>query len=393
MTTSRIRVLAAAAAAAAALSACGSGDNVGGGKGNNKEPLTIGVITSLSGPASVLGGFVKETLDLYVGQVNSSGGIDGRQVQLEYADDQSNPTQAALALRTIAAKKPVALVGPVSSSSCAAIVDKVDQLKIPMVTTCATDSQVTPVRKYTFMSTLPTPGMTEQLANYLKSQGKNNVAVLYDAGDFGKSGLANIKEQGLVQVVDQASYQPKSTTFVPQLTGLISKRPDAIMVWGSGPPLLTIAKEFRQLGASMPLVYSGAAATPLFLAPAGAAGNGVIMASSLANVLSSVPDTNPSKAVVEKLGQAYQSKYGKPYSQFTADTCGAWNVLVEAIKKAGTEPEKVRDAMESTPIVGCHGTYTYSSEDHRGLKASDVWVAVDQNAKLAATPFSVQAAG
>ncbi len=390
MRTSKISV-AVAVTAALALAGCGSGGSStssGGGGGGKGGAINVGVITSLSGQYSVLGGFTKKTLDLLAEQVNAAGGIGGRKVELTYADDQTNPTQAAIALRTLQAKNPVAIVGPVLSSSCAAIVDQVEKMQVPMVTQCATDSQVTPVRKFTFMATLNTPGMSEQLGNYLKAQGKSNVAVLYDGGDFGKSGLAAIKQQGLLNVVDEASYQLTSTTFLPQLTGLLAKKPDAVVVWGAGAPLVTIAKEFSQLKASAPLVFPGSAATPLFLGPAAGAGNGVIMASSLANVVSSVPDSDPSKAVVTKLAADYKAKYNEPTSQFTADTCGAWRVIVNALEKGGTDPKKIRDTIESSPALACHGTYQYSPDDHRGLKTSDVKVAVDKNGTLEATPFS-----
>jgi branched-chain amino acid transport system substrate-binding protein len=376
-----------------ALTACGQGDNAGsnGGNGSDKGPIVIGAITSLSGQYSVLGGFTKNTLDLYVDQVNAAGGIDGRKVKVEYADDQTNPTQAAIALRKMIAKKPVAIVGPILSSSCLAIADKVDQAKIPMVTTCATDSQADPVRPYVFMATLPTPGMTQQVGNYLNSVGKKKVAILYDQGDFGASGLKAFKAQGDLDIVAEAGYQLSSTTFVPQLSTLTRSNADAIIVWGAGPPLVTIAKEYAQLGSKVPMVFSGAAATPLFLKPAGSAANGMIMASSLANLVDQVPSSNTSKAKVAALAAAYQARYSEPMSQFTADTCGAWEVITSAIAKVGTDPQKVRDAIEANPAVGCHGTYHYSPTDHRGLQASDVWIAVDHDGALTATDFSVNA--
>jgi branched-chain amino acid transport system substrate-binding protein len=378
---------------ALAVAACGQGDGASGSGGADQGPIVIGAITSLSGQYSVLGGFAKNTLDLFVDQINAAGGINGRSVKIEYADDQTNPTQAAIALRQMIEKKPAAIVGPILSSSCQAIADKVEQAKIPMVTTCATDSQVEPVRKYVFMAALSTPAMTEQLGKYLTSVGKKRVALLHDQGDFGTSGLKSIKAQGQLDIVKEASFQLNSTTFVPQLSDLSRSGADAIVVWGAGPPLVTIAKEYRQLGSKVPLVFSGAAATPLFLKPAGDAANGMIMASSLANVVDQVPSSNPSKAKVTELASAYQARYGEPMSQFTADTCGAWEVIKTAIEKAGTDPQKVRDAIESTPAVGCHGTYKYSADNHRGLAASDVWIAVDHDGKLTATDFSVAAAG
>jgi branched-chain amino acid transport system substrate-binding protein len=410
-----VRLLAVAAAAATALSACSSGGGSstdtgannpptsapsqgsgGGGSGNggsDKGPIVIGMVGSFSGQYSTLGGFDKKTIKLMSDQLNQAGGIDGRKVKVVYEDDQTSPTQAVVALNKVVDAHPTAIIGPVLSTACSAIVDKVNDDKIPMVTLCASDSQVQPVRPYDFMATLSTPAMTGAIGKYLKGKGDAKVAVLYDSGDFGQSGLQFLEKQGNVDIVAKASYKLDATTFVPQLQSLVGKKPDAVIAWGAGAPLTTIAKEYKQLGSDAPLVFSGAAATPLFIGPAGKAGDGTIMASSMANVYQSAPENNPSKDVVAKLAKDYKAKYNESMSQFTADACGAWKVIVNGIKKAGdTDPTKVRDAIESNPAVGCHGTYKYSATDHRGIAASDVWVVTDKDGKLVPTQFSIDAA-
>lgn len=390
----RLGALSIALGASLALAAC-SGPTTSPGAspgGGDHSDVTIGVITSLSGGYSVLGGFVKNTISLLAEQANAAGGIAGHKVHVEYVDDHTDPTQAVTALRSLLAKKPVAIVGPILSSACGAIVDAVDQAKVPMVTTCATDSQVEPIHKYTFMSTLPTPGMAEALTHYFKSINKVKFGVLYDSADFGQSGFKALKSLGTANIVESQSYQLSSTTFLPQLTSLTKSDIDALIVWGAGPPLVTIAKEYSQLGLKIPIAFPGSAATPLFLGPAGAAANGAIMDSSIANVINQVPDSNPSKAIVEKLAKDYKAKYNSDMSQFTADSCGAWEVIANGIKRGGTDPVKIRDAIENNPAVGCHGTYKYSATDHRGLTAADVWVATDQDGKLTATDYSVNKA-
>lgn len=379
--------------AASLIAACGSDDPEATGDSPGSEaqgPITIGVLNSLTGPYGQVGGETKKTLDLLVEQLNADGGIDGRDVKLEYSDDRTDPTQAALALRDLAEKEPAALLGPIISSSCSAVIDEIEKQEIPTVTMCATDTQVNPIRDYGFMSTLPTPGMVEQLTNYLESEGVEKVAVLHDSGDFGKSGIAEIKEQGRLDVVGEASYQLQSTTFVPQLTSLLQNDPGAVIVWGAGAPLVTIAKEFNQLGSEVPMLFPASAASPSFLEPAGAAAEGMIMASSLTNVVEQVPDDHPSKQKILALEEAYEEKYDEPLSQNAANVCGAWAVVTEAIRAAGsTEPQAVRDAIEENGAIGCHGTYQYTPEDHRGLDADDVWVTEVRNGELVATEFSV----
>lgn len=377
-------------AASSSTSTAAAGAGAGG---SGKGPIVIGLITSLSGAYSTLGQFDQKTVELLSSQLNAAGGIDGRKVKVVTEDDQTSPTQAVIALNKVMASKPSAIIGPVLSTACSAIVDKVDSLKVPMVTLCASDSQVEPVRPYDFMATLSTEAMTGAISNYLKSEGKADIGLLHDSSDFGQSGLKWLKKEGTVNIVTQASYNLSATTFVPQLQAILAKSPKAVVVWGAGPPLVTIAKEYKQLGAKVPLIFSGAAATPLFIGPAGSAGNGVVMASSVANVFQDAPASNPSKAIDAKLAKDYQAKYNEPMSQFTADACGAWHVIVNGIQKAhSTDPVKIRNAIESNPAVGCHGTYKYSATDHRGLAPSDIWVVTDQNGKLTPTSFSLAAA-
>jgi branched-chain amino acid transport system substrate-binding protein len=114
------------------------------------------------------------------------------------------------------------------------------------------------------------------------------------------------------------------------------------------------------------------------------------MASSAGNVLEAVPASNPIRAVVEGLATAYRAAYNEAPSQFTWDACGAFLILTTAIKEAGTDPQKVRDYIESRPIVGCHGTYRYSSSNHAGLGPEAVWIARVQGGRLVATDFSLR---
>jgi branched-chain amino acid transport system substrate-binding protein len=404
MLSTRRALAALAVVVALAVAGCGgSAANSGGGGGGGGDggggqgPVRIGVVTSLSGQYSVLGQFVKNTADLMAKQVNRSGGLNGRQVQLVYRDDRTDPTEAVKAVRGLVRDRGIAaLIGPIFSSSCAAVVDLVEQAKMPMVTTCATESQVNPIRQFTFMSTLSTPAQVERLLQYLEQTGRRRIALIHDTTDFGEAGGKAVKAIAgahKVKVVREEAYSLTGSTFVSQLTAGARAGADALVVWGAGPPLVTMAKEYQQLGLEPPLVLSAAAATPLFLKPAGGAARGVVMASSLANVLPQVPGANPSKPIVQDLARSYRQAYGQPMSQFSADVCGAFRVLTAAIEKAGDDHQAIRDAIAAQPVVGCHGTYRYGPDDHHGLAPEAVWVATVKGDGLVATPFSVGQAG
>ena len=63
------------------------------------EPIRIGVMTPLSGPAETSGLAVKAGCEIAVAQINKAGGINGRQLALEFRDDKANVAQATAAAR------------------------------------------------------------------------------------------------------------------------------------------------------------------------------------------------------------------------------------------------------------------------------------------------------
>ncbi|HEY8291901.1 MAG TPA: ABC transporter substrate-binding protein, partial [Thermomicrobiales bacterium] len=300
--------------------------------------IKIGMITSLTGPYNPLGGFNKQAADLLVKQINDAGGINGAKIELSIEDDQSNPSQALTAVKKLIASKIVALIGPVFSSSCVAILDEVEAAKIPMITQCAADSVVTPIRPNIFLGPQSTRIAADQLLGYLKSEGKTKIALLHDSTEYGSLGGSIIKADAAkygITSVDEQLYELTATTFIPQLTKIKNGDAQAIISWGSGAPAVTITKEYRSLGIAIPLSFSGAQASPLFLKPAGDAANGLIIQCQLAPIGKYLPDSNPAKPLITKFDADFMAAYNTPPAQFAYNTNDAIALFVNAIKKAG----------------------------------------------------------
>ncbi len=355
------------------------------------EPIKLGMITSLTGNFSVLGQFDRNAVQLIVDQVNKAGGVNGRKVDVQILDDQSNPTQAAVVARQLISSGVSAIVGPVFSSNCLAVLDAVEAAKIPMITTCASDSQVNPVRPYIFMAP-PTAGIVaDKLMAYLQAKGLTKIAVIHDTTEFGKAGWDAIKRDagkyGLT-VVDEEPYDITATSFVPGLTHVKNSGAQALISWGAGPPAVTITKEFRQLGLTIPLLFSHAQASPLYIKPAGSAADGVIVGTSLGAMGQYLPDGNPSKSVILAFDKAYEAAYNGAPAEFAYDAYGAIHMILNAIAKVGTNPQAIQKQLEQTTFVSTDGTYHYSATNHAGLGPDAVWVARVQNGQMVPTNFS-----
>ncbi len=353
--------------------------------------IKIGMITSLTGPYNPLGGFNKQAADLLVKQINDAGGINGAKLELSIEDDQSNPSQALTAVKKLIANKVVALIGPVFSSSCVAILDEVEAAKIPMITQCAADSVVTPIRPFVFLGPQSTRIAADQLLGYLKSEGKTKISLMHDSTEYGSLGGSIIKADAAkygITSVDEQLYELTAATFIPQLTKIKSSDAQAVISWGSGAPAVTITKEYKQLGITIPLAFSGAQASPLYLKPVGDAANGVIIQSQLAPIGKYLPDSNPAKPLITKFDADFMAAYNTAPAQFAYNTDDAIQLFVAAIKKAGPDPAKIRDAVEQTKgFVSVDGTFNYSPTDHTGLGIEDMWISQVTNGALVPTKY------
>ena len=89
-------------------------------------------------------------------------------------------------------------------------------------------------------------------------------------------------------------------------------------------------------------------------------------------VADALADSDPQKAVIQEFIRLYTNEYGY-HKQFPINTHSgyAWDAIMmvaEAIKKAGTQADDLRAAIEKTNgYVGISGVYHLTPEDHNGL--------------------------
>jgi urea transport system substrate-binding protein len=87
---------------AAVIAGCGNASKGGGGGGG--DTVDIGLLTSVSGPASVYYPAIKQVTQLAVDEINKSGGVNGKKVRLVTEDTNTTPATAATRARALAQK-------------------------------------------------------------------------------------------------------------------------------------------------------------------------------------------------------------------------------------------------------------------------------------------------
>jgi len=374
--TTFLRVLAALAAALPALGVA--------------QEIKIGGLLETSGFIASLGQPGLDGAQLAVDQVNAAGGINGRKVALVNVNSESDNTKTVSgAKRLLEQDKVAAIIGPMSSGSVFAVADTVERAKVPMIANGASRGIVQPPESRTFMFLAPLTDVVVQSVMFkdMQAKGIKKIAVLNSDVAFGTSGRDSLEKAAAqygITIVAKETFGNADTDMTPQLTKIRASDAEATVLWATGPGLAISAKNHRALGIKTPLYLAHSANDFNFLRLAGDAANGVLLPSSKIYVTDSLPANDPQKAVVERFVREYEKKYGKPPATFAGNGYDAAMMIMEAIRKAGTDPARLRDAIEGTrDYVGVTAVYAYSPTDHYGTKPESVVMLTVRDGKFA----------
>ncbi len=345
--------------------------------GQAAEPIKLGAFFDLTGTSSAIGTPTKLVAEMVVKKINDEGGINGRPLQLVIADDEGDPTKAALIARKFTeSDKVTAIIGPTRTDTGMAAKPIVEQMKVPTFMTVGGDAPVTVAPfKYTFKSPQRTSVAVQKTYTYLKNKGMQKIAIITAADGFGKDGKAALEklapEYGMKLVIAE-SFQATDNDMTAQLVKIKAASPEAIICWTIGKAGAIVAKNVKQLGIKAPLFQCHGLPDPVYVQLAGEASEGNIMPSTKLMVASQLPNSDSQKKVILEFIRLYKDVFQYD-RQFPINTHSgyAWDaiyIVANAMKKAGTDSEKLRDAIEQTKgYVGVSGTYTITPEDHNGL--------------------------
>jgi branched-chain amino acid transport system substrate-binding protein len=341
------------------------------------EPIKIGSVLSVTGPAAFLGDPELKTLQLYVDDLNKKGGVLGRQLQLVHYDDGSDAGKAnGFTKRLIEDDKVDILVGGTTTGSTMSAVPLVERAGIPFISLAGAVVIVEPVKKWVFKTPHTDRMAAEKVFDDMKKRGISKVALLSETSGFGASGKKETEavagKYGITLVANE-TYGPKDTDMSPQLTKIRNTAGvQAVFVFGLGQGPAIVTKNYKQLGINLPLYQSHGVASDEFLKLAGPAAEGVRLPSPAQLIPEQLPANDPQKAVVTAYANAYKAAYKTDVSTFGGYAYDGLMLAVDAIKRAGgTDKAKVRDALEATKgFIGTSGTFNMSATDHMGLDLS-----------------------
>lgn len=333
------------------------------------DPIKIGVVSPLTGPAAESGGFMRTGIQIALDEINEKG-VLGRKVTTQVEDDATTNPGAVLAFSRLSGDADmVGFIGSIRSTQVNAMAPDVLKVGKPMMIG-GTDPTLTHMgNKWLFRCRPNDSYSAKVIFSYGNDTlGKKKWALVHSTDAFGTGGknafLDNLKAAGIEPALVQG-YTNQQADFTPVALAIRQSGADVLCSYFTFETDLGLfARQIRQLGVRIPWVGSPSIVNISALNLAGPALFGTFGVADFA-----VDSSAGSKAFADKY-QAVRKAAPDNQSSWAYD---AVHVLCRGIADAGsTEPGKIRDAILAIKgYQGAEGTYNFD-ENGDGLHGYNV---------------------
>lgn len=334
------------------------------------DPLRIGLLLSLSGPAAPFGIPERDAVEILTKKINSEGGVGGRQIELFVFDDATNPTEAARgANQLIQQNKVVAIIGSTTGSGTLAAAPVAMRYEIPVLApngTVAVTSKDNKFYPWVFRSLSGDLTNTSVMFDRAISTGAKRIGLFYQEDAYGKNTadfLQELAKKAGVEIVETATAPLKAIDLTSQATKIRNGNPDVVLIQASAPTLgAAFVRAAKLVGLQVPMWAPIGLGQVSFVKASGDAGNGVRIV-----MVANWDDPGPG---LQELGKILTAA-GKPPQGF-GEVIGsnALLAITNAVKTIRGEVSgtTLRDALEKLCGIKTYseGSLCFSEDKHDG---------------------------
>jgi branched-chain amino acid transport system substrate-binding protein len=354
--------------------------------------ITVGVNVSATGPAASLGIPEKNTFALMPTT------IAGQKVNYIVLDDASDTTTAVKNTRKFVTENKVdVIVGSTITPNSLAMIDVAAEAETPMVSMAASARIVDPANpkvKWVFKTPQNDVQMSTAIVEHMTNAGVKTVAFIGFNDAYGEGWyqeFSKIAEARKLKIVANERYSRADTSVTGQVLKIMSAKPDAVLIAGSGTPAALPQKTLKEKGWGGKFYQTHGVANMDFMRVCGKDCEGTFLPAGPVLVAGQLPDSNP----IKKVAMEYTTKYEAAHGKGATSTFGAhaWdagillqNAVPVALKKAKPGSKEfraaLRDALEGLKnVTVSHGIVNMSPSDHLGFdQRARVMVVIENGA-------------
>ena len=353
-----------------------------------KSPIQVGYLPALTGPSSSTGVGINRGTQLAIEEINKSGGIDGRQIELITRDTQSDPTKAVNGAAELTRGAKVSVVfGPVNSGESLAVTPLLARTNTPQVHPCWVDSLTDPKKYPMCFRNAPTNQQIGGAANryVFEVLKRKKVAVISDTTGYGTASVnayvPMLKQMG-AEVVYQGNVDAANPDLKPEILRMQGAGAEAIMPWSVNAGFLSrIINTRSQLNWDVPICGQttlGSGQTKALLDKPEYWAK--VYPNNFRPVCYGAGGKLPDRtnAFLDRLKSA-KIDMGDTLLWWIALGWDSPNMIAEAIKAVGPEPEKLVGYLNQLKnFPGVYGDISFTADRHDGYPDQQV-VMVEAN--------------
>jgi urea transport system substrate-binding protein len=329
------------------------------------DPIKIGVPVGLSGANSVVAPSVVQSAQLAVEEINAKGGVLGRQLALEVADDASGAAGAQKAFDSLVFQKKVdALISMETSAARNAALPIVARGKVPYIYSSFYEGKS--CSPFMYVNAWVPEQQVPPIVDYFnKEKGAKKFFLIGSDYAFGRGMLAFTKayiEKTGGKVVGEEYLPMDGSDWTPIISKLKSAAPDALITsTAGGAPNVTLTKQLRAAGIALP--YGNLAVDEGTAKSMGTDAEGIYLSASYVTGIDSAANKTFLAAMQKKFGAELKTPNDLSVPEYEA--VYAYKAAVE--KAGSTEEVKVLKALGEVSVEGPRGRIAMSKQHHAPL--------------------------
>ena len=328
------------------------------GNATAAEEIRIGFTPPITGVHAASGSFQVKTIKLALKEINAAGGVNGKKIDLRIIDNQStNPGALAALQKAVDQEKVLALMSFLYSTQVFATSEAIKNYGVPTFIGATNVNLTRQGNPWLFRARPDDSIAAGAMVKFIKEDTKfTKIGLLHDSDAFGTGGAdlveKSAKEAGLT-VVKREKSQTAAKDFTAELLAMKNAGAEILIFYGHQEATAVIQRQMRQLGS--PFKFLGS--------PSAASKDALNLAKEAAEGIWAVVDYVPGVSEENKrFTAAYKKEYnGEDYDNISVWTYDGLKILAEAIKKAGEDREKIRQAILATQgYKGVYGNFSFT---------------------------------
>lgn len=307
--------------------------------------VRVGVIAPLTGPDARAGERMIRGVRMALDEANAAGGWGARKVPFEAVviDEGLRWGQAGDGIVSLVTDHDaVALVGAYEDANTHVMTRVVLKSQITIVNTAGVDPTLTEhMIPWVLRVRADDRQVSYRLVRKVFEEDRRTRVVMFRANDrYGRTGTREFVDAARRlghPVPLEVRYEAGDADFAARLERIRAARPDAIVVWGRAGPTGAAVRALRLAGIDAPVYAPDRVADDAFVEAAGSASEGVVFAYPM--------DPRKGGAGWAGFRERWRARWNEEPDATAAFAYDGARMIVEAVRKAGPNRWRVRDAL------------------------------------------------